>query len=182
MTLIVTTFLAILTLIAALGVVAIVVLGALGQLARVRGLLGPAALWPAFGVALTATAGSLYLSEVAGFVPCTLCWYQRIAMYPLVVILGIAAWRGDAGIRRYVVPVAAIGAVIAAYHVALQRLPGLPSGACSLDAPCSAIYVERFGFVTIPVMALVAFLAILTLLLGLVPSGDDIQIQEPPLT
>jgi hypothetical protein len=81
-----------------------------------------------------------------------------------------------------VAPVAAIGAVIAADHVAPQRLPDLPSGACSLDVPCRAVYVERFGFVTIPVMALVAFLAILTLLLGLVPSGGDCQIQEPPLS
>jgi disulfide bond formation protein DsbB len=179
MTLVVTTFLAILTLIAALGVVGVVVLAALGQLPRVRALFGPAALWLAFAVAATATAGSLYLSEVAGFIPCTLCWYQRIAMYPLVILLGIAAWRGDSGIRRYVVPVAAIGAVIAAYHVTVQRLPGLPSGACSLDVPCSAIYVERFGFVTIPVMALVAFLAILALLVGLVQGGDDMPIQEP---
>lgn len=179
MTLIVTTFLAVLTLLAALGVIAVLVLAALGQLPRLRELLGPAALWLAFGVALTATAGSLYLSEVAGFIPCTLCWYQRIAMYPLVVVLGIAAWRRDGGIRPYVAPVAGIGAVIAAYHLALQRLPGLPAGACSLDAPCTAIYVERFGFVTIPVMALVAFLAILALLLGILPNGGDSEIQEP---
>jgi disulfide bond formation protein DsbB len=179
MTLIVTTFLAILTLFAALAAIAVTVLAALGQLPGVRALVGPASLWLAFAVALTATAGSLYLSEVAGFIPCTLCWYQRIAMYPLVVVLGIAAWRGDRGIRRYVAPVAAIGAAIAAYHVALQRLPGLPSGGCSLDAPCTAIYVERFGFVTIPVMALVAFLAIIALLLGLLPSGAHSQIQEP---
>jgi disulfide bond formation protein DsbB len=178
MTIIVTTFLAILTLLAALGVIAVLALGALGQLHRLRELLGPAALWLAFSVALAATAGSLYLSEVAGFIPCTLCWYQRIAMYPLVVVLGIAALRRDAGIRRYVAPIAGIGAVIAAYHVALQRLPGLPSGTCSLDAPCTAIYVERFGFVTIPVMALVAFLAILALLLGVLSNGGDSQIQE----
>jgi disulfide bond formation protein DsbB len=178
MTLVVTTFLAILTLLAALGVVAVALLAAVGQLPRLRALIGPTPLWLAFGVALTATAGSLYLSEVAGFIPCTLCWYQRIAMYPLVIVLGIAAWRGDGGIRRYVVPVAAIGAAIAAYHVTLQRLPGLPSGACSLDAPCSAIYVERFGFVTIPVMALIAFLAILALLLGLVSSAGAEAVQE----
>jgi disulfide bond formation protein DsbB len=110
-------------------------------------------------------AGSLYFSEVAKFVPCALCWYQRIAMYPLVVILGIAAWRGDAGIRRYVVPVAAIGALISLYHIAVERLPGLPTGSCSLEAPCDLIWVERFGFVTIPVMALAGFVAIITLLL-----------------
>jgi disulfide bond formation protein DsbB len=133
----------------------------------VRDLIEAAALWLAFVVALTATAGSLYLSEVAGFIPCTLCWYQRIAMYPLVVVLGIAAWQRDAAVRRYVVPLGTIGALVAAYHVALQRLPGLPSGACALDIPCTAIYVERFGFVTIPVMAFTGFVTIVTLLLGL---------------
>ena len=170
MTLAVTTFLALLALFAAAGVVLIVVLAATGRLEGVRELLGAVPLWLAFAVAATATAGSLYLSEVAGFIPCTLCWYQRIAMYPLVIILGIAAWRRDAGVRRYVVPLAAVGAVIAAYHIAVQRMPGLPSGACSLDAPCTAIYVERFGFVTIPVMALIGFVAILTLMLVLLPA------------
>jgi len=171
MTLAVTTFLALLALFAAAGVVVILVLAAAGWLDGVREMLGAAPLWLAFAVAATATAGSLYLSEVAGFVPCALCWYQRIAMYPLVIILGIAAWRGDVGVRRYVVPLGGIGAIIAAYHVALQRMPGLPSGACSLDAPCTLIYVERFGFVTIPVMALIGFVAILTLLVVLLPSG-----------
>jgi disulfide bond formation protein DsbB len=174
MTLAITTFLAILALVAAVGVLAVVILVASGRAAAIRARLGTTALWLAFAVALTATTGSLYLSEVAGFIPCTLCWFQRIAMYPLVVILGIAAWRGDAGVRVYVVPLAALGAAIAAYHVALQRVPGLPSGACSLDAPCTAIYVERFGFVTIPVMALIGFAAILTLMLGLLPGrGRD---------
>jgi disulfide bond formation protein DsbB len=178
MTLIVTTFLALLALLAASGVVAVVVLAAIGRLGWLRAHLGPASLWLAFAVAATATAGSLYLSEVAGFVPCTLCWYQRIAMYPLVIVLGIAAWQGDAGVRRYVVPVAAIGAAIAGYHVALQRLPGLPSGACSLDTPCTLIYIERFGFVTIPVMALIGFLAILAVVAGLVPRTTDDEAAE----
>jgi disulfide bond formation protein DsbB len=170
-TLAVTTFLALLALLAALGVIAVVVLAVAGRLGAVREQFGTTALWLAFAVATTATAGSLYLSEVARYVPCTLCWYQRIAMYPLVIILGIAAWRVDAGVRRYVVPLAATGAVIAAYHAALQRLPGLPSDACSLDAPCTAIYVERLGFVTIPVMALIGFVAILALMLGLLPAA-----------
>jgi disulfide bond formation protein DsbB len=126
-------------------------------------------LWLAFVFALTATLGSLYLSEVAHYVPCTLCWYQRIAMYPLALMLGIAAVRGDATIARYVVPLATIGAVIATYHVALQRLPGLPSGACSLTSPCTAIWVERFGFVTIPVMALIGFVSIIATLVVLAP-------------
>jgi disulfide bond formation protein DsbB len=166
MTLVVTTFLALLTLLAGLALVGLMAVALLGRIGEVRRHVGPVALWLAFAVAATATAGSLYLSEVAGFVPCTLCWYQRIAMYPLVILLGVAAWRQDAGIRRYVAPLAAIGAVIAAYHVALERLPTMPSAACTLDAPCTVIWFERFGFVTIPVMALVGFLSILALVVG----------------
>ena len=130
----------------------------------VADLIAPNALAMAWVVALLATAGSLYFSEVAGFEPCLLCWYQRIAMYPLALIIGIAAWRDDAGVSRYAIPLAGIGAVVSAYHVALQRLPGLPSGACSLEAPCSAIELERFGFVTIPVMALIGFVSIIVVL------------------
>lgn len=171
-TLLVTTFLATLALVAFASVLLTLLVGLMdraglvgGAMGALRAIVGPAALWLAALVALVATTGSLYLSEVAGFVPCALCWYQRIAMYPLVVILGIAAWRNDPGVARYAGPLAGIGALIAIYHIGVQRLPGLPSGACSLDTPCSVIYVERFGFVTIPVMALAGFLAILTLLL-----------------
>jgi len=173
MTVVVATFLALLTLTALAGIVVVVVLGAFGRLAAVRGALGSGALWLAFVVALTATTGSLYFSEVAGLEPCTLCWYQRIAMYPLVLILGIAAWRGDWGVRRYAAPLAGIGAVVAAYHMLLQRVPSLPSTGCSVTAPCSAIDLERFGFVTIPFMAFAAFAAILTVLFALAPETDE---------
>ncbi|HEX7171968.1 MAG TPA: disulfide bond formation protein B [Candidatus Limnocylindria bacterium] len=136
-------------------------------------MIGPGALWLAVVVATVATAGSLYFSEVAGFVPCALCWYQRIAMYPLVLVLGIAALRGDVQVRRYVGPMAAIGAVISIYHIGVERLPGLPTGSCSLEAPCDLIWVERFGFITIPVMALAGFLAILALLFACAGRGAD---------
>lgn len=173
----VTTFLAVLALAAAAGALGLLLWAATARFAprsahalrSARAGLRPLVLWLAFAVALVSTLGSLYLSEVAGFVPCTLCWYQRIAMYPLALLLGIATVRGDIAVRRYAVPLAGIGALIAAYHVALQRLPGLPSGSCSLDVPCSAIYVERFGFVTIPVMALIGFVAIAVTLTILAP-------------
>jgi disulfide bond formation protein DsbB len=77
-------------------------------------------LWFAAAVGVTATLGSLYYSEIVGFVPCTLCWYQRICMYPLAVILPIAAARGDEGVRRYVTPLAVVGAGISAYHYLVQ--------------------------------------------------------------
>ena len=121
-------------------------------------------LWFAAAVAIVATLGSLWYSEVAGFVPCTLCWYQRILMYPLAVVLPIAAARGDRAIRIYVTPLAAIGALIAAYHYVLQWQPALETGACAVDNPCSARWVLQFGFVSIPFMALCGFLAVLTAL------------------
>ena len=173
MTLAVATFLAVLALAALAGVVLVMLLAVISRLEPIRTAMGHGALWLAFAVALTATAGSLYFSEVAGLEPCTLCWYQRIAMYPLVLILGIAAWRGDWGVRRYAAPLAAIGAVVAAYHILLQRVPSLPSTGCSVTAPCSAIDLERFGFVTIPFMAFAAFAAILTVLFALAPETDE---------
>ena len=174
----VSTFLAVLVLVA-FGAVLLTVLLVGGDRARLfpgaadagRSLVGPGALWLAAVVAGVATAGSLYFSEVAGFVPCALCWYQRIAMYPLVLLLGIAALRHDVGVRRYVGPIAAIGALISIYHIGVERLPGLPTGSCSLAAPCDLIWVERFGFITIPVMALAGFLAILTLLFAYADGG-----------
>jgi disulfide bond formation protein DsbB len=183
----VTTFLAILVVAALVAVFITVLLVVMdrsrilpGAMDAARSVIGPVALWLAALVALVSMTGSLYLSEVAGFEPCALCWYQRIAMYPLVVILGIAAVRGDAGVSRYAGPIAAIGAVISIWHIGVERLPGLPTGSCSLAVPCDLIWVERFGFVTIPVMALAGFLAILTLLLVYAGRGDDTETENLP--
>ena len=130
------------------------------------------AAWAAAAVAATATAGSLWYSEVAGFVPCELCWYQRIVMYPLAVVLMMAAVRGDRAIRPYARVLAAIGLLISAWHVALQRVPSL-SGAstCAADAPCTAIWVDAFGVFTIPTMAACGFLAVLVLTSVRIPGG-----------
>ena len=125
--------------------------------------LAPHALWLAFVVALLATAGSLYFSEVAKFEPCLLCWYQRIAMYPLVVILGLAAWRRDGGAWVYAAALAAIGAVISTYHVLLEWFPSLSSGACDPDNPCTLVWFRVFGVFSLPTLALTAFLLIITL-------------------
>ncbi|MGH2539939.1 MAG: disulfide oxidoreductase [Actinomycetota bacterium] len=161
------TLFALLTVVADAAVLAIVVL-ALGSrvapgLARARDAawetVGPSALWLAFIVALTATLGSLYLSEVAHFIPCKLCWYQRIAMYPLVPILGIAAWTRDDRVWRYAIPLAAIGATIAIYHYQLERFPTQTSVSCSVEAPCTVVWIWRFHFISIPFMALSGFAA-----------------------
>jgi disulfide bond formation protein DsbB len=113
-------------------------------------------------VAGVATAGSLYLSEGAGFIPCRLCWYQRIAMYPLAVILTVAVIRRRADAYIYVVPVALIGAAISTYHITVERFPRLESSnICETANPCTLIWTNRFGFLTIPTMALTAFSLIL---------------------
>jgi disulfide bond formation protein DsbB len=109
-------------------------------------------------------AGSLYFSEVAHFVPCTLCWYQRIAMYPLAVILTIAAIRHDRSIRAYVVPLAGIGAVISLYHYVIEWFPEAETGVCSTTIPCSVQWFDPvFGFVSLPFMALCGFVLIIAL-------------------
>lgn len=124
---------------------------------------------------MTATAGSLYYSEVAGFVPCELCWFQRIAVYSLAVILIVALVRTDLGVRSYALSLAALGLPISAYHALLQRLPGLPAASCSLEAPCTAAWVNTFGFISIPVMAGVAFATIIVALAMSATSRNGVE-------
>lgn len=132
-------------------------------------------LWLLWLVAALATAGSLYYSEIVGFTPCRLCWFQRIAMYPLSLVLLIAAIRRDEAVRWYALPVAAVGAMIAAYHYLLQWFPRLETASCDPAAPCAAFYVREFGFVSIPFMALMGFIAIVVGLLRPMtpPNGDQ---------
>ncbi|NNK91751.1 MAG: disulfide bond formation protein B [Acidimicrobiia bacterium] len=170
---------AVLAIVAGIGVLVAVVLGVGGRFVpvlerardRAADSISERELWLAAAVAVVSTLGSLYYSEIANFEPCRLCWYQRIAMYPLAVILPIAALRKDRGAWLYAAPLAAIGAVIAAYHYTIQRWPSLDSGGCSLDVPCSSAYVWRQEIgpftiegISIPFMALSGFLLILVLL------------------
>ena len=116
-----------------------------------------------FGVAAIAMSGSLYLSEIAHLVPCELCWFQRIAMYPMVPLLAIGWLRGDIEVWRYGLALSIPGAAIAAYHVTIQWMPTLEVGTCGIGAPCTARYVAVFGFVSIPTMAGSAFLLLTAL-------------------
>jgi disulfide bond formation protein DsbB len=133
---------------------------------RVLAAVGPVSLSVAAAVAVVSTLGSLYFSEVADFSPCRLCWFQRVGMYPLAVILPLAAWRRDRQVRWYALPLAVGGGAVSIYHVLVERFPSLESGACDLANPCSIVWVERFGYLTIPAMALSGF-ALIALLLGL---------------
>ncbi|MEO5975412.1 MAG: disulfide oxidoreductase [Ilumatobacteraceae bacterium] len=115
----------------------------------------------AAAIATTCMLGSLYFSEIVNYVPCRLCWYQRIMMYPLAVILIVAAIRRDSKIGWYAVPLATIGGTISTYHWLLERFPNLDSGACEVTVPCEFVWFENFGFVTLPFMAFTGFLAII---------------------
>lgn len=139
-----------------------------------RAGFGEVATWLAMLVALAATAGSLIYSEVYGFEPCRYCWYQRIAMYPLVPVLLVGALRRDPAIRYYGLPLALGGGAVALWHYLIQSFPSLDPGACTTGVPCSAKYVDVFGFVSIPFMALSGFVLISVLLLSFRPatSGD----------
>lgn len=110
-------------------------------------------------VAVIATAGSLWFSEAAGFPPCALCWYQRIAMYPLVVVLGVRALRphGSRDLRLAGLVLVAVGLAVNVWHVALETFPSLDTGSCAADVPCTVRWVEGLGFFTIPRLATVAF-------------------------
>ncbi len=131
---------------------------------RFAASLSDAAMPIALVIATTATAGSLYFSEVANYTPCLFCWYQRIAMYPLVVILAIGLIRRDRDARLYAMPLAAIGLALAVYHVQLQLFPDQSAIECDLDAPCTAQWVDALGYLSIPGLAGTAFAAILMLL------------------
>lgn len=108
-------------------------------------------------VALVATIGSLYYSEVRLFPPCTLCWYQRIAMYPLVFMLAIATWRGDTGIRPYALTLSLVGLFWSGYHLLEQRVPGFAPSVCRGPIPCNIEFIPSFP---IPLQAAIAFLLI----------------------
>lgn len=126
----------------------------------------------AWVVAIAATAGSLYYSEIRRFMPCELCWYQRIFMYPLVLILGLAVYRLDRGIRPYALAMSFVGSVLSLVHYLEQKVPAFRPTACdATPIPCNTQYVNYFGFVTIPLLALIAFLLITLALLALPREG-----------
>ena len=129
-------------------------------------------LYLAWIQSIVATLGSLYYSEIQHFIPCTLCWYQRILMYPLLILFAIAILRKDVKVYFYALPMSIIGTGIAFYHILLQK--GLLPEAfapCTIGASCAVKYTGYFGFITIPVMSFTAFLVISICLLLLFKKG-----------
>ena len=135
-----------------------------------KGLL----LYGAWFVSLIATMGSLYFSEIKGFIPCDLCWYQRISMYPLVLILGIATVQNDLKAFRYVLPLSLLGGSISVLHYLEQKIPGFGGfKPCVSGVPCNAEYINWLGFITIPFLALIAFVLITAFMLFLAWKEKD---------
>lgn len=157
-------FFSFLALVAGSGAVVITVMRIVPAWRGALGALAEAQLWLAALVAGTATLGSLYFSEVQEFVPCRLCWFQRIFMFPLTIVLLIGAVRRDRGVRWYAMPLAAFGLLISAYHYLIEWNPSLEAGSCDLTAPCTVPYFRGFGFASLAFMALCGFAAVLALL------------------
>ncbi len=117
------------------------------------------ALLFSFIIVLIAMLGSLFYSEIAGYEPCKLCWFQRIFMYPQLIILGLALWKKDQRIFRYTIVLSIIGTIIAGYHYLLQigAAPAIPCSAVGYSISCSKTFVMQFGYITLPMMALTVF-------------------------
>jgi disulfide bond formation protein DsbB len=121
----------------------------------------------AFAMAVIATCSSLYISEIIHFIPCKLCWLQRICMYPLSMILGVAAYKNDKQVLKYALPLALLGLVIAGYHYTIQWFPQLEVTSCVMGSPCTDRDFDYLGFITIPFMSLLSFIIIsLSLIIG----------------
>ena len=134
-------------------------LGVRAPLELVRSGVWGYELWLVFVVSAVATGGSLFFSEIAGFVPCELCWYQRICMYPLSIITLLAALANDHRMARYLLPLPVVGAGVSTYHLLVENGVVEQARGCLISAPggCATKWVNEFGYVTIPGLALTGF-------------------------
>jgi disulfide bond formation protein DsbB len=134
-------------------------------LARLRSAMAGTGTALGGAVAVVAMGGSLWFSEGAHFPPCDLCWYQRIAMYPLAIVLPMAAVRGDRSIRPYTFALAGLGTAVSLWHNAIETFPSLEgASSCDPSNPCTLRWVEGLGFWTIPRLALLAFVLVIVAL------------------
>lgn len=124
-------------------------------------------LFSAWVLALGATAGSLFFSEIMNFAPCVLCWYQRLAMFPLAIVLTVANIRNDHGVTFYALPLAGIGAIVAFIHNLLYYgvIPKALSPCTESGPSCTEVHLAIAGFISIPLLSLLGFLVIGVVLL-----------------
>jgi disulfide bond formation protein DsbB len=127
-----------------------------------RGKAARWAMYVALGASWVATCGSLFMSEALGWIPCQWCWYQRIFMYPLALVLATGLINRDRNVPKYALVLAVPGILASTYHIGLQKIPALAKlETCTTTAPCSADYLNWFGFITIPMLAWVAFAVVI---------------------
>ena len=125
-------------------------------------------LFVAWLIASVSTLGSLFFSYVMDFAPCVLCWYQRIFLFPLVVLLARGLFPFDLHATKYALPLVAIGWTLAAYHslIYAEWIP-VDMQPCTQGIPCTEVYIKLFGFLAIPHLSLIAFTTLLTILIAL---------------
>jgi disulfide bond formation protein DsbB len=150
---------------AAIGLLALFGVG--GPLTQLRVWLEGYELWLAFLVAAIATGGSLFFSEIAHFIPCELCWYQRICMYPLSITTLLAGLAADRRAARYLLPLPIVGAGVSIYHLLVENQVVSEAQTCKISAPggCALKWINEFSYMTIPTLALTGFALITVLLL-----------------
>jgi disulfide bond formation protein DsbB len=149
-----------------------------GPLRAIRWLLWGYELWAAFVVAAIATGGSLFFSEIAHFVPCELCWYQRICLYPLSILTLFLAFHSDHRAARYLLPLPLVGAGVSIYHVLIENKVIKEPAQCLISAPgtgCGTKWINEFGYMTIPTLALTAAVLLIGFL-GLAVTGGDHEV------
>lgn len=124
-------------------------------------------IYAAWATALIATAGSLYFSEISHFPPCVLCWYQRIFMYPLVIIIAVGILEKNKNVYRYVLPMTAIGWTISVFHNLLYyKIIPESAAPCYTGVSCTTKFIEWFGFITIPFLSFIAFTIVALLMVA----------------
>lgn len=143
--------------------------------------LNRSSLYLALLVAWVAMLGSLYFSEVAGYLPCELCWYQRILMYPLAAILAVGLLRQDGNLPYFVLPLSIVGQGFSTYHYLLEKtmIFGAPT-VCRSGIPCTTAWINWFGFITIPFLAMIGFFLITILVLIALTAGEPDELADRP--
>jgi disulfide bond formation protein DsbB len=135
---------------------------------------GERAIFLSFLVAFAATFGSLFYSQIAGFPPCVLCWWQRIFLYPQTLLLFTAFIKKDENMRLHAMVLSGVGALIALYHTFIQ-FGGASLVPCSATGPsCTVLYFLEYGYITIPTMSLTAFVLLLLFMSAPNPKKKDI--------
>lgn len=136
-------------------------------------------LYIALAASWTAMLGSLYFSEIKAYVPCDLCWYQRILMYPLTVMLAIGISVRDKWIPRIVLPLSVIGMGVSSYHYLLEKTDLFPKDTfCRAGVSCVTVWINWFGFITIPFLALTAFTIITIMCIIAILAGEPRQVED----